>query len=147
MPSNLVMFRLLIIGSIVVGLFGSLLDTMIPSLLPAELSKVYEADLDKSMESDGMARWVLVAVLYLVCVLVTAFGLFYLKRWVRSAALWVTLASVLVALSPVGTPVLYSSMADALVSFSSMAWGGALAMAYFTELRVHFEAEQPAANA
>jgi hypothetical protein len=147
MLSTLAMFRLVIVGSIALGILGALTDIMLPSLIPAEVLKAYEAHIDKSLETDGMARWVLVAMLYLVCVLVTAFGLFYLKRWARTAALWVTLGSALLTLTPAATPALYSSIADVLVSFSGMAWGAALAMAYFTELRVHFEPEQPAANA
>ena len=147
MPSTVAMFRLLIVGGFAVGILGALTDIMVPSLIPADLLKVYEAQIDASLDNDGMARWVLVAMLYLVCLLATAVGLFYLKRWARSAALWVTLGSVLLVLTPAAAPVLYSSIADVLITFSGMAWGAALAMAYFSELRVHFDPEPPAPNA
>lgn len=134
MNRTLTVFRTMIILSLVLGLMGALIDFAGTGLLPADLSKAYE-DYQPFPESQWIVFGIL-ALLVFVAGLVGAIGLLMLARWARALSFWLTLATT------VGTvflgATLYSGPAKALLDISMGLWGAALAMAYFSELKVHF---------
>ncbi len=84
-------------------------------------------------------EWPLIAfaVLLLVPWVAAFVGLLRLKRWGRALALYVTALS-LIALPTFG-PTLTSGLETAFVEAAAMCWGAVLALAYFSDVREHFE--------
>jgi len=120
-------------------------ELTIPALLPRELSEAWEAYIPEGMESlmsddpdwVWLAVWIGVAVALLTLAVVSTIGLLLLKRWARSFAFWTTVISVI--LGPLLGASLYSGLALMLTEAAMLMWGAALAMAYFSEVRAHFE--------
>ena len=132
-------FRCLILASIVLAIIGSLVDLCMPGLVPQELNDAYE-----TYAAEEPSLWLVLtmgvaALIMLVGVVVGTIGLWLFKRWSRGLSFWVTVFSVVTY--PFLGPVLYSGWALMLTELGVMLWGAALAMAYFSELRLRFDGE------
>lgn len=138
MNNTLTVFRAFIVASILTSLLGATLDLLVPSLIDVDLSAAYDTYTSEDPTSVALiiAMGVFALVL-LVLAIASSIGMYLLKQWSRRLALWATLLSLLMY-PPLGST-LSSGWAVMLVEISMMLWGAVLAMAWFSELRVHFE--------
>lgn len=131
-------FRWFVVLSLVLGVAGALLDLFVPGLVPPSIQGAYDAFVEA--DEGSMIGSIALAVLMLLIVMVGLVGLvalLLLKPWGRSISLWTTVLAP-VAYPALG-PVVYSGWSSMLTEISMVLWGAALAMCYFSELRVHFE--------
>ena len=135
MPRTLTVFRTLLVGAFALGIVGGALDMVFRDLLPSDLAEVYEA-YEPVASAHGFVLMLLGLVLLVVDV-VSSIGLLMLKRWARSLALWFTLLGL--TATPFMGATLSSGWAGLLLDASMLLWGAALAMAYFSDLKRHFE--------
>ena len=134
---TVMMFRLLVVASLVLGLIGAFLDTIVPGVIPKVLEDAYKVYTDTD-EGWGTAVILGVAAIgLLVAGIAATVGLLQLKRWSRSLALWVTIGAF--ATHPLIGVTLQSGWAFVLTEVSTAMWGAVLAMAYYSELKTHFE--------
>lgn len=126
-------FRLLLIGTLCVGIAGALVDLIVPSTIPDALRDAYEAYIAAEPALPAMV----IGLVVLVAGFAATIGLLLLKRWSRPLALWVTVVSLVI--SPALGAVVISGWAQMLVNAATISWGAALAMAYFSEVRTHFD--------
>jgi len=116
---SVLMFRLLIIGSVITGVLSSALDPQ------------PQAELVVSLDLLGFA-----GLVGLVISLTATAGLFMFKPWARGLALTITIASLL--FYPLYGVQPRSSLAMLLVNASSTLWGAVLAMSYVSSLSHRF---------
>lgn len=136
MDRHVRIFRLFIIGSLVLGVAGAILDLIFPSLLPEILEDSWEA---YTLQGDAWTTIAIsggVAVVFLMIGIVAAVGLLMLKLWARPVGLWFTILSLLAY--PLFGAVLQSSWAAMLTEASTLMCAAALTMAYCSDLRVKF---------
>jgi ABC-type multidrug transport system fused ATPase/permease subunit len=126
-------FRVLVLSSFVAALLAAMLDAAVPGLVPRAIDDAYSAYWN---ENGGKATVVVLAGILLLALFVTV-SFLQLKRWSRSLAFWTTVASF-VAMPMIG-PSVQSGWALMLADLSASLWAGALSMAYFSELKLHFE--------
>jgi hypothetical protein len=83
--------------------------------------------------------WALLAMALLLLIPWSAgiVGLFLFKRWGRSVSLGATLA--LLVICPFLGATLYSGLESALFEASTLCWGAALALAYYSTISAKFE--------
>lgn len=132
-------FRCFILASLLLAVLGSLVDLFMPGLFPPELEEAYDAYV---LEEPSL--WLAIAMgvsalIFLVGMIVGTIGLLLFKSWGRTLSFWLTIVSV--AAYPFLGPVLYSGWTLMLTEVGIMLWGAALAMAYFSELKLRFEGE------
>lgn len=130
-------FRLMIVVGFCLAITGAFLDMVVPGIVPPVLEDAYDA---YSAEEPEPAHLLLLGVLLLlvfIAGLASTIGLFFLKPWSRRVALWVTVLAVVIY--PFFGASVCSGWASMLIDSSSMLWGAVLAMAFFSELKVHFE--------
>ena len=87
-------------------------------------------------------------VLYVAASLVAFVGMYFFKRWARSANL--VLSALLIVVAPALGHIVLSGIAQGLGEIALLLWGAVLAMAYFSPLSERFEAsgdKRPAASA
>lgn len=130
-------FRSVILGSICLAILGEFLDFFVPGTLPPALEDAYAAYSVQDVEQSLALVLGVLALLMAMAGIALTLGLLLLKPWSRSLALGVTILSC--ALYPLFGLTLYSGWAFLLVQASTLLWGMALAMAYFSDLKVHFE--------
>ncbi len=133
------LFRGLIVVSLLLGLAGVLVDEMFASLLPASLHDALD-DLPRPMWTDSVWGWVWfggLVLLLLIVGVVGTIGLFMLRRWGRTASLWLTF--LLMLLSVWAGPHALSGVGWALYDASLILWGAVLAGAYWSPLAARFE--------
>jgi hypothetical protein len=139
-------FRLMVIGSYVMGLAGMLVDAVIPSLMPESVTKAINAEMPGEFNFDQtpsmylIAQAVVVSVLgigLLVLLFVSTIGLLRFRPWARSLAVASTAVVLLIGFLPLG-PTAMSSIALSLFELSNMLWGAALAMAWCSPLSERF---------
>ena len=137
MERLVLLFRIFIVGSVVFGICGAVVDVVFPSLLPDILEDSWEAYTlaDEAWSFIAIAGGL--AILLLMSGVVATIGLLMLKRWARPLALWLTVLSVVTY--PLFGAMLQSAWALILTETGTLLWGGALAMAYFSDLRVEFQ--------
>lgn len=140
MQRLITIFRTIIVAGLILAIAGGLIDLLFPDLVPAQINDAYEAYSAGEAADTYLVMGVL-ALFVLVVALVATVGLLLLKRWARPLAFWTTVVSTLSY--PALGPYLYSGLSLMLTEASMMLWGAALAMAYFSDLRTHFE-RQPA---
>ena len=140
MQRLITIFRTIIVAGLILAIAGGLIDLLFPDLVPAQINDAYEAYSAGEAADTYLVMGVL-ALFVLVVALVATVGLLLLKRWARPLAFWTTVVSTLSY--PALGPYLYSGLGLMLTEASMMLWGAALAMAYFSDLRTHFE-RQPA---
>ena len=137
-PSTI--FRFFVVASIALAGLGGTVDFLAPGLLPSALNEAYEAYL--ATEEPTLSSVIALSglsLLLLIGAVVGTIGLLLFKRWARWLSLWLTALSVL--LYPFLGPVLSSGWVTMLTEASMMLWGAALAMAYFSEIKVRFESD------
>jgi urea transporter len=125
-------FRVLVLASFVAALLAATLDTAVPGMVPKALDDAYSAYWN---ENGGTGTVVIMTGVLLLALFVTV-SFLLMKRWSRRLALWATVASFVVM--PLFGPSVQSGWALMFADLSASLWAGALAMAYFSELRLHF---------
>ncbi len=118
-PPSVLMFRLLIIGSVITGVLSSALDPQ------------PQAELVVSLDLLGFA-----GLVGLVISLTATAGLFMFKPWARGLALAITIANLLFYPAYWDQP--HSSWSLLLVDVSSTLWGAVLAISYVSSLSRRF---------
>ena len=116
---SVLMFRLLIIGSVITGVLSSALDPQ------------PQAELVVSLDLLGFA-----GLVGLVISLTATAGLFMFKPWARGLALTITIANLLFYPAYWNQP--HSSWSLLLVDVSSTLWGAVLAISYVSSLSRRF---------
>ena len=140
MQNQVNMFRTLLVSSIVLSIVGAVIDSVFSGLVPESLSNAYEtyAAAEASMISILIAG--IVSLILLGVAIVATVGLLVLQRWARPLALWSTVVSFL--MYPFLGALLQSGLAVMLAYVAMSLWGAALAMAYYSDVKSHFQ--QPA---
>jgi urea transporter len=136
MQRTVLIFRALLAGGLFLAIVGTIVDVSIPNLLPKVLDDAWAT----YSENTSWSRIAIVGGLGLIVFaagVIATIGLMLLKRWARPLALWITVISVL-AYPALGGAV-YSGWALMLDESATIMWGAALAMAYFSELKSHFQ--------
>jgi len=137
MPASVVLFRALLIASVVIGLIGAFLDMLLPALVPASLWTAFE-ELAPPATAAIFSAGALVFITF--GGMVTAIiGLYRFQSWARPLALWMTLLGLL--FHPLLGANVQSGWAQMLLDLSSMLWGGVIAMSYVSSLSAHFESK------
>jgi len=116
--------------------FGALaIDLLYPGLIPPALVHARDAE---PLPSTYDEWWFIVTTVALGLLFVVAWvGLALFKRWSRRLALWVSVVGL--GYYPLTGATVSSGLAAGLSEVSAMLWGAALAVAYFSPLRVRFE--------
>ena len=135
--NQLVVFRFLILASIALSLVGPWIDFFLPGLLPHGLGDAYDAYIAEEPALGFVVAAGAFSLIFFVGAVVGTVGLFLLKRWSRAFSFWLTVISTMSY--PFLGPALYSGWAFMVNEVAMMLWGAALAMAYFSELRVRFD--------
>ena len=137
MSNTLTVFRGFIVASFVAALAGATIDMLVPSLLPVELAAAYDAYTSEIPTLTLIIAIGLLSLVVLVGAIASSIGMYLLKPWSRRIATWTTLVS-LPMYPPLGA-VLYSGWAEMLLDISMTLWGAVLGMAWYSDLRTHFE--------
>lgn len=135
MTSQLVVFRSLVVASLLLPVAAGALDAAAPSLIPEALRDAHHA-LTSWRPFPKDWRFFVVAGLYEVAVLAALAGLLLMRNWGRILAVVVTVATLVQ--SVLLGPFVYSGAAFALSYLAKVCWGGTLAMAFFSDLRARF---------
>jgi hypothetical protein len=137
MPSSVLLFRGLLLTSVVTGLLGLFLDLLFPSLVPESMTAAFDA----LPPSSGLVLFS-ASVLFLITFggsIVAVIGLYLFQPWSRPLALWMTALGLL--FHPLFGVSLQSGWARLLLDVSSVLWGVVLAMSYVSSLSDRFSAE------
>jgi hypothetical protein len=126
-------FRVLVLSSFVAALLAAMLDDAVPGLVPKAIEDAYSA----YWHANGGTGIVVIMVGILLFALFVTVSFLQMKRWSRSLAFWATVASFLAM--PLIGPSVQSGWALMFADLSVSLWAGALAMAYFSELKQHFD--------
>lgn len=137
--SQTAIFRCVILASIVLAVLGPLLDLFMPGLIPQEFEDAYDAYFTEEPQLWLALALGVFGLALIVGAVVGTVGLWLFKPWSRGFSFWLTVSSVVTY--PFLGPVVYSGWALMLTEVAMMLWGAALAMAYFSELRLRFEGE------
>jgi hypothetical protein len=129
------LFRKLLLLSILCAAMGGLLDIAIPTLIPEPLYQAQQ-EVDQSVSSNEFMVLLLVGIPLVIVYIVSAVGLFYFLPWAPRLAILATILSF--AIYPLLGYALSSGWALALIDFSTMLWGGVLALAYCSPIRKRF---------
>lgn len=141
MPSQVAVFRTLIVVSLVLALAGAIVDFVFPGLVPEPLSKAYEAYAESESSMSLMVILGGMSIFLLVLAVVSTVGLLVLQPWARPLALWSTAVSF--AINPFLGVVLQSGVSLMLIDLSMVLWGAVIAMTFYSDLKVHFERKLP----
>ncbi len=133
-PPAVVLYRSLILASVIAGLVGSFLDLAFPQLVPESLATAFEA-----LPPPSVAAIISVSMLVLVTfggAIAATIGLYLFQLWARPLALWMTVLGLL--FHPLFDVSLQSGWAQLLLDVSSLLWGAVLAMSYTSSIRERF---------
>lgn len=142
MAPSVVLFRGLIIASVLSGFMSSLVDAQFPELLPATLLDAAKA-LPKAPIEVALSLNLL-SFMVLSCALAAMAGLYMFKPWARGFALGITIVNLI--FYPLAGASVKSGWSLLLVDVSSTLWGAVLAMSYVSSLSRRFAfdyAERP----
>lgn len=136
--NTLKIFRLFLAASIVLAVMGAFFDTLVPDIIPRAIDDAYIEHVATDRSQSWLALAGVVSVGWAMAGIAAVVGLLRLKRWSRRLAFWVTVTGL--ALMPIlfGVSVV-SGWSYMLGELSTSLWAAALAMAYFSELKTHFE--------
>ena len=131
-------FRALVLVSVLIGLASAAVDWLWPALLPLEWQRLWD-EAPPPWMPENETLWIVIGVVlgaYVLALPVATVGMCLFKPWGRSLSLWGTVlaAPVMVWLGPT----MASGLASAMLELSSMLWGAALALAYFSPLAARF---------
>lgn len=133
--SGVMLFRALLLASVVTGLAGSFIDLMIPSLIPESLSAAFEA-LPETPAPAVFGASVLVLVTFGGTVAAIV-GLYHFQYWSRPLAIVMSLLSLL--FFPLLGVSIASGWSSLLLEVSTTLWGAVLAMSYVSSLSERFQ--------
>jgi hypothetical protein len=134
MSSSVLLFRALIIVSVLTGFLSGVLDTRFPELLPVSLVRALN---ELPREQTEVAVSVqLLGFLGFAFTLAAIAGMYMFKPWARGFALVMTLLSM--AFYPLYGPEVKSGWSLLLLDVSSTLWGAVLAMSYVSSLSRRF---------
>lgn len=128
------LFRLTVVLSLLLPLVAIGVDVVFPGLIPQGVEKATEIE---SVPSVFENWWFIAATVAIVAAaLAGAGGMLLFKRWARRTSLWCTL--LLLLYYPFTGNTVQSGVAASMNEASSMLWGAAMAMAYFSAIRIRF---------
>jgi len=131
-------FRTLIILNIVLAIFGSTIDFIFPELVPASLKNEYNNIFEKEDFSLLFSAFIgLISFIIIIAGMIATIGLYLLKKWSRSLAVFVSLLVVIIY--PALGPNLQSGWSLMFLETSMMLWGAVLSMTFFSDLKIQFE--------
>lgn len=125
-------FRSLVASSVLLMIAAGFVDWLFPSFVPQSLTLALEKESGLSLLEKYPFIALAIFLPWLIAVLASTIGLFFFKHWARAWALYSTLIGF--ALYPFLGPSVCSALASALTEASSLAWGAALAVAYYSPL-------------
>ena len=133
------LFRGLIVASLLLGVAGGIADWVFPPPLPTSLAEAQDSlPLPAPMASAW--GWLLTGgfgALLLVAGVVATVALWMVRRWGRTASLWLTI--LVIPVSVWAGPSVLSGVGWALYEASLMLWGAVLAAAYWSPLAPRFD--------
>jgi len=134
MSSSVLLFRGLVIISVLTGFLSGVLDERFPELLPTSLLRAFN-ELPKPPIEFAVSVSLL-GFLGLGCSLASIVGLYLFKPWARGFALAMTLLTM--AFYPLYGVEVKSGWSLLLLDVSSTLWGAVLAMSYVSSLSHRF---------
>lgn len=135
---NVVILRILIGVSFVFGIIGSKIDSVLPKLIQfEEIKKAVHAQVFSSLPMIEIVAVLIYLLIVLAIGLFANIGLWLLKRWARSLAVWFSALSLVIC--PVLGFFVYSGWAFLFLVISYASWGAVLSMIYFSDLKEFFE--------
>lgn len=140
MPASVVLFRALLVASVVTGLIGAFLDVIFPGLIPESMTKAFE-DLPPppTLALFGAGALLLITFGGIVAAVV---GLYLFQPWARHLAIWMTALGLL--FHPLFGVSMQSGWAQLLLDVSSVLWGAVLAMSFVSSLSSRFAPREDA---
>lgn len=135
---SVVLFRALLIASVVTGFVGGFLDILFPGLIPESMAKAFE-DLPPpaTLALFGAGALFLVTFGGMIAAVV---GLYFFQPWARQLALWMTALGLL--FHPLFGVSMQSGWAQLLLDVSSVLWGAVLAMSFVSSLSARFASRE-----
>ena len=130
------LFRLAIVGSIVLGACSAVVDIAFPSLVPEALRNAEEAIANPGLQLQDYLL-IGIGVPILISLIACAFGLYTFHRWAPRVSVYVTVGSLLLYLLLDGG--VYSPWSALLSEASSILWGVVLAMAFLPPVSARFQ--------
>jgi hypothetical protein len=127
-------FRCLVVASIGLQVCAGVVDFLLPGLVPMALARAAEAEPLHPVFDHWWFTGLLIC--WAAVVVTSAAGLLFFKRWGRTLSLWST-AVGFAFYSVMGTGA-YSGLSSAFTEASSLLWGAALAVAFFSPLQERF---------
>ena len=129
------LFRKLLLLSIIFAVIGGLLDIMLPNLVPDPLYQAQQ-EVDQLVSSNEFMVLLLIGIPLIIVYIVSSVGLFYFLPWAPRLAIISTL--LLFVIYPLLGYSLSSGWALALTDFSTMLWGVVLTLTYCSSIRKRF---------
>lgn len=134
MSASVVLFRALLLASVIAGLLGSFLDLIFPSLIPESIGKAF----DELPPPPALSLFA-AGALFLVTfggMIAAVVGLYLFQPWARQLAIWMTALGLL--FHPLFGVSLQSGLAQMLLDASTLLWGVVLAMSFVSSLSSRF---------
>lgn len=128
-------FRLSIVLSVALAVVGAFIDAM-PGLIPEELWHAYETVVPQGIRTKDIAL-IVIGLPLLFATVVSIVGLYQFRPWSPRAALYVSIASVLIY--PLIDIQIVSPWSQLLTEASAVLWGVVLAMAFLPPLAQRFQ--------
>jgi hypothetical protein len=135
MPAALA-FRLFIVTSVLLAIFGGVIDAMFPDLLPEPLRKAQDALYSSELRTQDILL-IVVGLPILAGGLVSVIGLYQFRPWAPRLALFVTIATL--PLYPLVDAQAVSTWSMLLSESSAVLWGVVLAMAFLPPVADRFK--------
>lgn len=135
MPASVVLFRALLIASLVTGLIGSFLDITFPQLVPVSMNEAFEAlPPPPSLALFGAGLLVFITFGGVVLAVI---GLYLFQAWSRPLALLMTALGLL--FHPLLGVAMQSGWAQLFLETSTLLWGAVLTMSYLSSVSARFD--------
>lgn len=131
---SVVVFRALLIVSVVTSLIGSFVDNVFPSLIPEPLAQAFD-----NLPPPATLALFSASALFLVTfggMITAVLGLYFFQPWSRYLAVWMTALQLL--FYPLFGVSVQSGWAQLLLEVSSVLWGVVLAMSFVSSLSSRF---------
>jgi uncharacterized membrane protein (DUF2068 family) len=129
------LYRALLLASIAIGVIGGTLDLIFPALLP-DAFRAAQTEYDEALADSHAIMLGLGAVLLLIVLLCTTYGLYRFRSWARSAALISTAFAL--ATYPLIGPTSQSGLAASVDALASYLWGAILALSFVPPIAGRF---------
>ncbi len=134
MPASIVLFRAMLIASLITGVIGSFLDLAFPALVPDSMNEAFDA-LPPPPSFALFGAGLLVFITFGGVVL-SLIGLYMFQPWARPLALSMTALGLL--FHPLLGVSMQSGWAHLFLEISTMLWGAVLTMSYLSSVSARF---------